>query len=370
MADWQGSTPGGAPGYGAGGQGGAWNDRRDANAAPWPQQPSSQPPQPPQPPAQPSAYPPAYPPYPQHSQHQAQQQQSQPTGGAIDQAKEKAQQLAGDVRQQATERLGSGLDRGKARAAETLGGVAQTLFQSSQQLREQQPQVGQYAERAAHEMQRFSDYLQRADVEELVDGVERLARRQPALFLGGMFALGVLGARFLRSSRRGQQPQYASHRETSRAADAGDRAYGADYGASNYGAASYGASAYGAADYGAASQQGRTGYGGYAGGYGAAPYGDTGYGATGTPSTAGEYGAGNRTPDRDVTDRQRIASEPPPGGAPTYGVGGTPALGQESYRRAESAWDTTPDERTQPGGARAADGHRTGGLDPRGGEQP
>lgn len=386
MADWQGSTPG-TPGYGSSGQGGAWNDRRDANAAPWPQHPQT----PQQGTAQHGTAQPGTVPY------------GQPSGGAIEQAKEKAHQLAGDVRQQATERLGSGLDRGKARAADTLGGVAQTLLQSSHQLREQQPQLGEYAERAAHEMQRFSDYLQRADVEEIVDRVEQVARRQPALFLGGMFALGVLGARFLRSSQRARQPHHdAQYRESSRFADARDtqdRAYGADpragslgasYGASGYAASGYAGSGYGAQAYGTqgygAQGYGTQGYG--AQGYGATDHGTGGYGA-GSPGAQGygaqrhdpssghaaphtnEYGAGGRPLDRDVTDRQRIATEPPPGGAPTYESAGAPSLGQETYRRRDAQWDTSPDERTQPGGARPSEpGHRTGGLDPRGGEQP
>ena len=34
----------------------------------------------------------------------------------------------------------------------------------------------------------------------MVTQVEQYARRQPAIFLGGAFALGLLGARFLKSS--------------------------------------------------------------------------------------------------------------------------------------------------------------------------
>jgi len=51
-------------------------------------------------------------------------------------------------------------------------------------------------------MERVSNYLQRTDVAELVDGVEDFARREPLLFVGGAFALGLLGARFLKSTQR------------------------------------------------------------------------------------------------------------------------------------------------------------------------
>ena len=138
--------------------------------------------------------------------------------GADEGMKEKAQQLAGQAKEQATQKIESGLHRGKARAADALGGVAQSLVQSSQQLRDQNQGAGQYVEQAAQRLQGLSDYLRNTDVDDIIDRVEMTARRQPALFLGGAFALGVLGARFFKSSRRQQ------------AADLGG--YGSGYGSS------------------------------------------------------------------------------------------------------------------------------------------
>jgi hypothetical protein len=45
-----------------------------------------------------------------------------------------------------------------------------------------------------------SGYLEARDIQDLVGEAESLARRSPALFLGGAFTLGVLAARFLKSS--------------------------------------------------------------------------------------------------------------------------------------------------------------------------
>ena len=130
-------------------------------------------------------------------------QDQAPGGGVVEQAKGKAQQLASEAQQRASEQVKSGTTRGKDRAAETLSGVAQSLRLSSQQLREQnQEGVSRYTERAADQVEQLSNYLQNADVTELVDRIEDFARRQPTLFLGGTFALGLLGARFLKSSRR------------------------------------------------------------------------------------------------------------------------------------------------------------------------
>jgi hypothetical protein len=147
----------------------------------------------------------------------------------VEQAKDKAQELASQAQQKAGEQVESGLARGKSRAAETLGGVAQSLRLSSQHLREQnQEGTGRYVEKAAQQVERLSSYLQNADVGEVVDQVEDFARRQPALFLGGAFALGLLGARFLKSSRRGEVGTPASGYPTYRGAGTQTgRAYGA-----------------------------------------------------------------------------------------------------------------------------------------------
>jgi len=49
-------------------------------------------------------------------------------------------------------------------------------------------------------LERFSNNVRGKDVNELLDGARDFARRQPALFVGGSFAVGLLAARFLKSS--------------------------------------------------------------------------------------------------------------------------------------------------------------------------
>jgi hypothetical protein len=97
----------------------------------------------------------------------------------------------------------------KDRAAETAGTVAQAIRSAGEQLKGQdQSGFAQYADMAAERVEQFSDYLQSRDLREIVVEVEHFARRQPIVFLAGAFALGVLGARFLKSS--GQQAQQNS----------------------------------------------------------------------------------------------------------------------------------------------------------------
>jgi uncharacterized protein YjbJ (UPF0337 family) len=119
-------------------------------------------------------------------------------GQVADQAQQAVGQVADQARQQVSSRLASQKDR----AAESLTSVAQALRQTGQQLREQDQQaVTGYIDSLASRVEGVSSYLEHNDLGQLVDDVERFARRQPALFLGGAFALGLLGARFFKSSR-------------------------------------------------------------------------------------------------------------------------------------------------------------------------
>lgn len=132
----------------------------------------------------------------------------QATGEVIDQAKETVVNVADQAREQVTSRLSNQ----KHRAAEGLGTVAETLRQTSSQLREQNQDVAhEYVTKAADQVERLSTYLNHHEISDIVGEVEQFARRQPALFLGGSFLLGLLGARFLKSSAQATQNTGANY---------------------------------------------------------------------------------------------------------------------------------------------------------------
>ena len=94
----------------------------------------------------------------------------------------------------------------KSRAAEALGSVAAALRQSSQPLRDNnQVTLADYAGKAADQLEQLSSRFRERDLTELMNDVNRFARRQPALFVGAAFAAGVLATRFLKSSPDGQR---------------------------------------------------------------------------------------------------------------------------------------------------------------------
>jgi len=116
-------------------------------------------------------------------------------------ANEAKQKLA-DAAGRATDKVASGLDNGKARAADEIRRVADALRQTGEKLRGDDAggAVGGYIDSAAGQVDRLSSYVRSTSMRDMVDNVERFARRQPTLFVGGAFVLGLLGARFLKSS--------------------------------------------------------------------------------------------------------------------------------------------------------------------------
>ncbi len=136
------------------------------------------------------------------------QQTQQKAGQVADQAKEQVAQVAdqakeqaGQVVDQAKEQVVSQVGSQKDRAVDSLGTIVDALRQTGQQLhKSDQHGIAQYAEKAADRVEQFTGNLKGKDVQTIVRDVERYARRQPALFLSGAFALGLLGARFLKST--------------------------------------------------------------------------------------------------------------------------------------------------------------------------
>src|SRR5215210_7407274 len=131
--------------------------------------------------------------------------------------------IAGRVREQATAQL----SKQKDRATEGLGSVADAVRGTTEHLRNNQhDKVANFAEQAAQQIDRFSERLRNKDVTELLDDAQQLARRRPAIFVGGAFALGLLGARFMKSSstnewRRDLPTPYESGGNTYRSASPG-----------------------------------------------------------------------------------------------------------------------------------------------------
>jgi hypothetical protein len=121
---------------------------------------------------------------------------NQPMQQTLQQGQEKATELAGQLKQGVV----STLTEQKDKVAESLNMVGQGLLEMSNRLQEQGAPIGTYVQSGQQAIDRFSGYLRECEITDLMDDVQSFARQRPALIVGGLFALGFMAGRFLRSS--------------------------------------------------------------------------------------------------------------------------------------------------------------------------
>ena len=126
-----------------------------------------------------------------------------------------AQERSAGIVDRVKESAAAQLTTQKNRGTDALGQVANAVRSSTQKLREErQETIAGYVDKAADHIDNWSRRLREKDIDELMSDVQRLARRQPAVFIGSAFALGLVGARFFKSSR--QQNEYGYGDESRR----------------------------------------------------------------------------------------------------------------------------------------------------------
>lgn len=117
------------------------------------------------------------------------------------QARDRVVDQAKSTFKDARDQAGSSLNQGRRRAADQIGGLGSALHRTGEQLRqEDQASFADFADTFGRQVDRVADYLRESDGRTIARDVEGLARRQPALVFAGAFALGVLAARFLKST--------------------------------------------------------------------------------------------------------------------------------------------------------------------------
>lgn len=115
---------------------------------------------------------------------------------------------AADVNDQSTagvfgafqQRVSSRVDQQKNRAADGLGGIADVIRSAGNELRAENEALASYVDMASDQMRRFADQIRERGVADMLDDVDRFARRNPAVFIGGAFLVGLGVARFLKAS--------------------------------------------------------------------------------------------------------------------------------------------------------------------------
>ncbi len=129
----------------------------------------------------------------------------------VDQAKQQAQKVvehtqrrAGEAIDQARVRTKGWIETQLDAAADGLDGIAGAVKDTGEQLRAHDPnnmgQVADVAASTAETVRNVSSRLRDATVDDIIRDTEQFARRQPGLFIGGVFVLGFMLARFLKST--------------------------------------------------------------------------------------------------------------------------------------------------------------------------
>jgi len=115
--------------------------------------------------------------------------------------KDQAFGQARDTLREARDRATSSLGESKNRVANQVGEIASAFREVSGQLRShEQSRIAGLTESLAGHADQVASYLRDRDGETMLRDVEQLARRQPALVIGGALAIGLAAGRFLKSS--------------------------------------------------------------------------------------------------------------------------------------------------------------------------
>jgi hypothetical protein len=98
------------------------------------------------------------------------------------------------------------LDQQRERAATGLESMVNALRQSGRDLQTDNATVAGYVDTFATQVERVAGGLHEKDMRQMMNDLERFARRRPGVFLGGAFVIGLAAARFLKSSSRPEEP--------------------------------------------------------------------------------------------------------------------------------------------------------------------
>lgn len=166
---------------------------------------------------------------PEHGAETSTEKASETAGRVTERTRAEASETARQTQEEATrlseqarDQIATQAEQQKERATDQLEDIGSALHETSSTLRDrEQDSVANFVEGTAHQIERLSEYLRTHSVNDMVSEVEHFARREPELFLGGAALLGLVGARFFKSSspereRRGRyrtapRGEYATH---------------------------------------------------------------------------------------------------------------------------------------------------------------
>jgi hypothetical protein len=118
-------------------------------------------------------------------------------GPLVDAMRERVGPLAEQVKEKAS----TVTQQQMTSAAEGLESVAGAVNVVGERLRENHlGELSQYTDLATEQIEKAAAWLRTTTPEEIAHDIEDYAKKQPAVFVAGALALGLIGVRFLRSA--------------------------------------------------------------------------------------------------------------------------------------------------------------------------
>ena len=121
--------------------------------------------------------------------------------GIVEQAKQTVANVASDAKAGVANQLEQKVEQAKGVGIEKIETVSDALRGAGEKLEGTGP-LPQLAEKAAAGIENLAHFIENKSIGDVFRGIESFAKREPALFLGGAVALGVVAGRFLKSSSR------------------------------------------------------------------------------------------------------------------------------------------------------------------------
>jgi gas vesicle protein len=139
-----------------------------------------------------------------------------PTGNQVQETAQQATQAAGVAIEKVGEQAKQTAATQKDRIADGLDATANAIRQTGQSVKQEQPMVADYAEKAALRVDRVSGYLRQHDVDEVITDVQGYARANKGMFIAGTLLLGFMTARLIKTAGRRQQLAQSSTSQSTR----------------------------------------------------------------------------------------------------------------------------------------------------------
>ena len=153
-----------------------------------------------------------------------------------DRAKEMAESSSDAIKDRASDfvdaakgKLQQAVDGQKNAGAEYVGSLADTMRRAAREFDNDLPIAGTYIRKAASQVEVVSDSIRNGNFNDLMQGAQSFARRQPTAFLGMAVLAGFGLIRFLKSSAEGSGQSgwsVTNDLNTTSRADAGGQGYG------------------------------------------------------------------------------------------------------------------------------------------------